>query len=292
MNPSVEPAIPEGQLAEECHVACEGRTWKEIQLRLRSDAPKEACVFVLTEPSRGVTRATTILRKPIWPAADEVVATPYSLEISADYIARVTDAAIDEGDQTGVALVHTHPGTEFGNGVGVFSSRDDWYEMRLFPTLLNGRPLTLGASVVLGTKPDDLDARLWWNGANGLQSQAVQVLRIVGPETTFIETPHSPWIDHTDPVLMDRSTRLWGKAGRRLLQNVRVGVVGAGGTGSIALVALATMGTGKLRAWDGDVLKKQNLHRTLGATLGQVGANKVRALHDTILASATADPFV
>lgn len=294
MTPTrLEPvSLPQAKLADECHIACEAQTWRQIEDRLKDAFPNEACVFVLTEPSRGETRTTVLFRNPIWPQLGEVVAAPHSLEISADYIARATDAAIDEGENTGVALIHTHPRNAFGEGVGEFSARDDSYELRLFPTLLNGRPRSLSASVVLGSMQNDLSARVWWNERDELRTQNVHLIRLIGPELTFIETPDSYWTDHLDQDVMDRSTRLWGKVGRQILQNVRIGVVGAGGTGSIVLLALATMGAGKIRSWDKDVIKKENLHRTLGSTRAKVGSNKAEALKDILYGAATAEPFI
>ena len=64
-------------------------------------------------------------------------------------------------------------------------------------------------------------------------------------------------MDHADPAVIDRSTRLWGKEGRRRLQNLRVGIVGAGGTGSLSVLGLATMGVGKLLVWDKDTATKR-----------------------------------
>ena len=120
----------------------------------------------------------------------------------------------------------------------------------------------------------------------------MQLVRIVGPELRIIETPDSIWHDHPDPGVMDRSTRIWGAEGRRRLQNLRVGIIGAGGTGSIVLLSLATMGTGHIGAWDKDVVKKDNLHRTLGATAAMIGKPKVLALAELARAVATAQPFV
>ena len=87
-------SIPEGRLAQELHLACEASRWREIENRLRGDAPNESCVFVLTEQSRGDMRTTLILREAIWPRPGEVKATPYRLEISADYISRAMDSAV------------------------------------------------------------------------------------------------------------------------------------------------------------------------------------------------------
>ena len=283
--------LPEAVLSGEIHIACEAKQWQKIETRLRQEAPNEACVFALTRPSRGRCRTTIILREAIWPRPGEVKATPHCLEISADYISRALDIAIDAGELTGITLVHAHPVTEYGKGEAKFSLRDDWYESRLFPTITLGRPKAIAGSIVIGSDPGPVDARIWWNDGSGLRTQPAQIIRIVGPEVTLLETPYSTWKDHSDPDIMDRSTRLWGKEGRRKLQNMRVGIVGVGGTGSISLLSLATMGIGRIRAWDKDIIKKENLHRMLGATKAMVGSSKVEGLATPTRAVATADPF-
>jgi hypothetical protein len=291
MNSEIDPTEPVGAgFADEVHIASSRATWQEITARLKAQAPSEACTFVLTRPSRGVLRATVLLREILWPLPGEVLATPHRLEISADYISRVLDSAIDAGPMVGVCLVHTHPKSDLGEGIAQFSRRDDWYEQRLFPTLVLGRPNSVSASVVLAST-GDVDARIWWEGERGVCAQAAHAIRAVGPELTIIETPSSHWADHSDPAIMDRSTRLWGKEGRKKLQNLRVGVLGGGGTGSLSVFALATMGVGKLLAWDKDVAAAQNRHRTAGITKKHVGKPKVRALKAHAESVATAEPF-
>lgn len=283
--------LPFKKLADEINVACESAVWRELNERLRRDAPNEACVFALSRPSRGFRRTTIIVRELIWPLKGEVAATPQSLEISAEYITRVMDAAIDAGDMVGVVMVHTHPDTKHGKGRAFFSPRDDWYEQRLFPTITLDRAQAISGSIVLGSDHSDVDARIWWEDADGTHVQLAQAIRIVGPEITFLETRHSGWKDHPDPAVMDRSTRLWGTEGRRRLQNLRVGFVGVGGTGSIALFSLATTGVGKMKCWDKDIIKKENLHRTMSATKAMLGQNKAKALAEVARLVATAEPF-
>lgn len=286
----VNGKLPFSRHKPEIHIATQSKAWHEIVTGLSAHAPHEACVFVLTRPSRGASRVTVLLNEILWPNPGEVVATPKRLEISADYITRVLDAAIGAGPMVGVCLIHTHPKSEFGEGVAEFSARDDWYEKRLFPTFTVGRSESICASVVLGSV-GDVDARIWWQSKSSISAQQANAIRVVGPELTFIETRNSHWIDHPDPDVMDRSTRLWGKEGRKRLQNVRVGVVGAGGTGSLSIVALATMGVGQLLAWDKDIVKKENRHRTAGITKAYIGRPKVNALMAHAKSVATADPF-
>jgi hypothetical protein len=283
-------ALPTGRLAEEVHIACEGEHWERLVARLRADAPQEACTFVLTRPSRGNRRATVLLGEAIWPEPGEVAATSQSLEISGDYISRALDRCIDQGPLVGLALIHTHPETEFGPGVGIFSARDDWYECRLFPTLTLGRPDALFASVVVGSTPSSVDARVWWKSET-LAVQPATTVRVVSKTLRLIETPHSRWMDHPDPEVVDRSTLMWGVEGRRILQNLRVGVVGGGGTGSIVIVTAAMMGTGKMSAWDADAVQTTNLNRLLGANRDDVGKKKIHVLRDFATRVATASPF-
>ena len=211
----------------------------------------------------------------------------HALEISADYISRALDIAIDAGPMVGLCLVHTHPRSEWGEGVARFSPRDDWYEERLFPTIVGARREALSASIVLGSA-GDIDARIWWHEGKSVLTQQAHAVRVVGPELTILETPSSPWRDHPDPSVMDRSTRLWGREGRRRLQNFRIGIVGAGGTGSLSIFALATMGVGNLRVWDKDIAQKENRHRTAGITAEYVGRPKVEALKAFAESVATA----
>lgn len=283
-------ALPSVHRAEEVHLAVERIVWAELSSRLMADAPNEACAFVLARPSVGILRTTVILGAIIWPREGDVEATRQRLEISADYITRAMDAAADAGPLVGLCLVHTHPDTEWGEGIAEFSPRDDWYERRLFPTVVGSRPEALSASLVLNRK-GEIDARIWWRGSKGPATQPAHALRIVGPELTVLETLTSPWTDHADPTIMDRSTRLWGREGRRRLQNLRVGIVGGGGTGSLVTFATATMGVGKLRIWDKDIARKENRHRTAGITQEFVGKPKVQALKALAEALATADPF-
>ena len=288
---SDQTKLPIALLADEAQIAVESQRWKEIEERLRAAAPDEACAFVLARPSRGSRRVTCLLHEPIWPGLGEVSSSPHRLEISADYISRAMDAAVEAGERVGLVLVHTHPETEFGPGIAMFSPRDAWYENRLFPTITLNRPKALSGSIVLGSEHGTVDARLWWDSGGGPKIQPVGIVRIVGPEIRFLETPHSRWCDHPDPSMMDRSTRLWGEQGRRIMQNLRIGIVGAGGTGSVVLAAAATMGVGSIEVWDRDTVRSVNLHRMLGATADMVGANKATALAEWIRRIGTADPF-
>src|SRR5580658_5640472 len=173
--------LPSAHRADEAHLAVERTIWTELFTRLNAEAPNEACTFVLARPSIGILRTTVILGAIIWPHDGEVEATPDKLEISADYISRALDVAADAGPLVSLCLVHTHPDSKWGPGIAEFSSRDDWYEQRLFPTILGSRPDVISASLVVNHK-GEVDGRIWWRGTKGPATQPAHALRVVGPE--------------------------------------------------------------------------------------------------------------
>ena len=58
------------------------------------------------------------------------------------------------------------------------------------------------------------------------------------------------------------------------VNGVRVGVVGAGGTGSAVIEQLARLGVGELVIFDDDTIDETNLTRIHGATVADVGRAK------------------
>lgn len=75
----------------------------------------------------------------------------------------------------------------------------------------------------------------------------------------------------------DRQIRAFGSDGQRLLAQLRVGVVGAGGTGSAVCEQLIRLGVGELLVIDPDVINDDgsNVTRVYGSTMNDIGVPKV-----------------
>lgn len=84
------------------------------------------------------------------------------------------------------------------------------------------------------------------------------------------------------PGVFDRQIRAFGRDGHALLEELRVAVVGAGGTGSAVAVLLARLGVGHLTLADPQALEDTNVPRVHGSTLGDVGRLKVDILAEHI----------
>lgn len=67
--------------------------------------------------------------------------------------------------------------------------------------------------------------------------------------------------------IYDRQIRVFGTEGQRILQGLTVGIVGAGGIGSLIFLLLVRLGVGRLILFDPDVVELSNLNRLAGATL-------------------------
>lgn len=78
-------------------------------------------------------------------------------------------------------------------------------------------------------------------------------------------------------VVFDRQIRAFGPAGQRVLSHLRVGIVGAGGTGSAVFEQLVRLGVGEILIIDPDVINDDgsNVTRVYGSTMVDIGQPKV-----------------
>jgi len=86
--------------------------------------------------------------------------------------------------------------------------------------------------------------------------------------------------------MFDRNVRAFGTEIQTVLGDLRVTIVGAGGTGSAVAEQLVRLGVRRLLLIDNDELSESNVTRVYGSTLRDVGRPKVDVLHDHLTAIA------
>lgn len=153
--------------------------------------------------------------------------------------------------------VHNHPGARDRIG---FSRDDLAAHKRLFPHLLD---LTVGAPVgglVLGAR--SAAGEIWTRDADPAELDS---LRVMGAHLQR-QTAAPRLRESTPAERFDRQARLFGAAGQRILADMRVGVIGVGGGGSMIIEQLAHLGVGEIVGVDHDVVKQHNLSRIVGAS--------------------------
>ena len=97
-------------------------------------------------------------------------------------------------------------------------------------------------------------------------------LRIAGRDLRLLLADDMPGV--TSPPIFDRQVRAFGGEGQALMAAMRVGVVGAGGTGSATIEQLARLGIGEIVILDDDLVDATNLTRIHGSSERDVGTPK------------------
>lgn len=128
---------------------------------------------------------------------------------------------------------------------------------------LGANGLELATSVVGGVLPDGCDASI-----------AVDSVRVLDHRWRLLFAAGGAG---GLAAAFDRQIRAFGPDGQRLLAQLRVGVVGAGGTGSAVCEQLIRLGVGELLAIDPDVINDDgsNVTRVYGSTMNDIGMPKV-----------------
>lgn len=173
---------------------------------------------------------------------------------------------IEQADVDGLSLVkvHSHP-----QGYPHFSGVDDASDAELLPTIRSwvDAKVPHGSAVML---PDGrMFGRYLWRGA---RMAPLTLINVVGPCLRF-------WWSEDDaqsPSLVFGASQdqAFGEGTTRQMRRLRIGVIGASGTGSPTIEQLMRLGTGHLVIVDDQVIEDRNLNRILFAT--QDDANRER----------------
>ena len=183
--------------------------------------------------------------------------------------------ALGEAERRGAVAVwfHTHPGTA---GIPLPSS----YDVQVDAQLRDVFSLRTGSGYygTLILSPRD-NGGIAFSGALQADDGActrIERLWIVGDSWRLIRAEDAPGT--AIAAIYDRNVRAFGPRIQGTLGDLRIGVVGAGGTGSAVCEQLVRLGVRKLLLIDGDVLSESNVTRVYGSTPAAVGQPKVDVL--------------
>jgi len=185
-----------------------------------------------------------------------------------------------EARQKGQVLlkIHSHP-----VGVTRFSGPDDVADRELF----------MSAAGWLDTEQPGLSAIMTPGGrvlARAVSAhggfQNVDRVMVTGPDITIWDRAVPSATRSTDDRNR-RTAQVFGQATTRLLSRLRVGVVGASGTGSPVVEQLYRLGVGELVLVDPDIVEEKNIGRIYNSSLSDAaeGRSKVDVLKAAVLRS-------
>ena len=165
-------------------------------------------------------------------------------------------------------LVHNHP-----NGPRSFSGQDDEEERPFFAKVHERITGLVHASIVF-TNPTSFAARLWCRDG---MTEPVDRIFIIGSRFRLLSNVSTLPLSS----VFDRHVRAFGDDVQRVLQQLTVGIVGGGGTGSPVFEQVLRLGVGKVLAIDPDEFADTNANRVLNSRLNDQGKAKVELLHRT-----------
>jgi molybdopterin/thiamine biosynthesis adenylyltransferase len=236
-------------------------TWAELRAWV-DDSDEVAGVLVarVIDDENG----TTILARQLHraPRSTYIERRPDGLALrSTGWVPAVRDAG---RDGSMALFVHTHP-----DGPNEFSSYDDIVDEELEGPFcaLSGLPL-YGALLISGGAGPAI-ARLRRPNS---PPEVVETIRVVG-ERLMMVPPAADGIGVGE--VHDRQLRALGAAGQRVLRSLRVGIVGAGGTGSPVAEQMLRLGVGSLVVVDDDVVTPSTLSRGSAFGKSDIGRPKV-----------------
>jgi len=203
----------------------------------------------------------SFLVSEVIPVRDEdvVAASAAHITWATEGFVRVLKQAQNQ-DQI-VAIAHNHTGGELG-----FSDQDDANEPDLVRLAVNRNGEGTELLSLVMTQGEDLAGRVWLRPDRAVP---LRMIRVVGDRFRFHYPGRGTGVERE---ALDRQALAFGSALNDDLRELRVGVVGCGGTGSAVATMLARLGVGQLLLIDNDVVETTNLNRLHGATQSDADA--------------------
>ena len=215
---------------------------KELLARLRAEllqGDKESCAVLFGRSVEISGRlARIVVRECVQPPATAYqLRTQTRAQLHPEFVAGITRRARDSGES--LIFVHTHPFP-----LNTFSEIDDAGEAELAAFLRRRVPQSRHAAMLL--TPEVSIAR---------ELGKETPLRVYGVGGEIVwggqESAKEP------DAVYDRQIRAFGRQGQKVLETIRVGIVGLGGTGSVVLQQLAHLGIQDFGLWTLIPLKTQ-----------------------------------
>lgn len=190
------------------------------------------------------------------------------VDSSASHVTWLTRSFVrllKEAERTGqtVAVIHNHP-----KGFARFSRQDDENEPDLIQGALNRNGAGTRILSLVLTPDDELIGRVWLHPSE-TGREPLSGIKVVGKKLA-INFPGRSQV--SDRHAFHRQALAFGPALNSDLRQLRIGIVGCGGTGSAVAMLLARLGVGQIVLFDNDVVDQTNLNRLHGASQSDADA--------------------
>jgi hypothetical protein len=245
----------------------------EAELRAHLDlrCGTEAAAYVVfgrssiaRDPWTGESRVRLVSHRviPILPEERVSASAVHVTWSTRGFIRELTRASTDH---LVLGIVHSHPG-----GSAVFSPQDDRNEAELFRAVANRNGDESELVSLLFGGDGSMAARVW-HGTGDVTS--VPRITVAGAQW---RAHGSFGVSDTKTRIHDRQARLFGPAFNDILRDMRIAVVGCGGTGSPVAMLLMRLGVRHLALIDPDQIEDTNLNRVHGSRRADAEAGTLK----------------
>jgi ThiF family protein len=227
--------------------------YTQLQRVLTTNAGVENGAYLLCRQAQTPAETRLLVREVIPIEAEHLLeVSPVHMKIASPSYRRAMKRADEQ--KCGFVFVHTHP-----NSDAPHSLQDDREEAPLFKTAYARiHNDVTHASLVINERGISA-ARVWLVDGS---TRPIERVRIVGKRLRF-------WFAEKGGALIreffDRQVRAFGPELQQLLDRLKIGIVGIGGTGSAVLEQLTRLGVGELVISDGQRFEASNVNRLYGS---------------------------
>jgi molybdopterin/thiamine biosynthesis adenylyltransferase len=235
--------------------------WREVDrltglsfLNTVEFCPETGCILLVAEndhPRRPSLLVTEVLAPE---EGDLVDQDRGGITFSSRFLRRAM-LQVRENGLKGFLTLHTHPMSNENVGFSAFDNASDPELMRNF---YEQQPEGIFGSVVKGRNA--ICARIWRDGNPFCLDQLVRV----GEQLLFQDLNGGMMKSPPRPqATFDRSSVITGAGAMYRLSKLRIGVIGASGTGSLMIELLLRAGAGEIVVFEFDIAEETNLNRVL-----------------------------
>ncbi len=243
-------------------LALSGRQHRVLLDHLFPGDGNEAVAFALCGRARRRDLDLLVIREVV-PIPHEAcrVRTPHRVSWPGTALESILQKAT--GDGLAVVKIHGHPG-----GYPWFSDTDDIAEAEMFPSVFGWLDTDAPMASLIMLPDGKLVGRSVREDGSG---EPLSCIRVAGNDFLFWRgQPASTVV----PEHARRIAQSFGDGTFQLLRQLRIGVVGCSGTGSIVVEQLARNCIGELVLVDSDHVEHKNLNRIVNSTADDAGAER------------------
>ena len=243
-----------------------------LQQHLFKDGNEQAA-YLLCNLSESLNEIRFLVKEVIPVKEQHIVhnSSDHIYQLSDSYLPAITKA---KKNNQSFIMVHCHPNNYIG-----FSDLDNSEEIKLLRYVYNRIKNKHHGSLVFN------DENTFTGRILNVRDETyypISKIRIIGETYRFINSIDSEDTSINNIEVFNRNILAFGEDLIKVLQNIHIGVVGCGGTGSAVIEELTRLGVGKLTLIDNDTLDKTNLTRVHESKIEYVGMPKVQMMKSVV----------